>query len=75
MGRRSITHNCTGVQVDAKMQELKAKGQAPFIVDTAFLALHRPSLVLTQDSCKACDVDSSLTAKVRLDLCSPTFVL
>lgn len=54
------------LQVDAAMQDFKAKGQSTFTIDNNFLALHRPSLVLTQDSCRACDVHSSDTAKVVL---------
>ena len=51
-------------QVEAKMQELKAKGQSPFTIDKAWLAEHRPGLLLTQDACAACDVDSSAVAQV-----------
>lgn len=53
-----------GAQVEAKMQELKAKQQSPFTLDKAWLAQQRPALLLTQDACRACDVDSSLVAQV-----------
>lgn len=53
-----------GVQVEAKMQELKARQQSPFTLDKAWLAQQRPALLLTQDACRACDVDSSLVAQV-----------
>lgn len=52
------------MQVEAKMQELKAKQQSPFTLDKAWLAQQRPALLLTQDSCQACDVDSSVVAQV-----------
>lgn len=48
------------------MQELKAKGHSSFSIDKAFLAQHSPSLILTQDSCQACDVSSSAVAQVCL---------
>ena len=47
------------------MQELKAKQQSPFTLDKAWLSQQRPALLLTQDACRACDVDSSLVAQVR----------
>lgn len=53
-----------GVQVEAKMQELKAKQQSPFTIDKAWLAQQRPALLLTQDACRACDVDSDLVVQV-----------
>lgn len=53
-----------GMQVEAKMQELKAKQQSPFTLDKAWLSQQRPALLLTQDACRACDVDSSLVAQV-----------
>lgn len=46
------------------MQELKAKQQSPFTLDKAWLSQQRPALLLTQDACRACDVDSSLVAQV-----------
>ena len=52
------------MQVEAKMQELKAKQQSPFTLDKAWLAQQRPALLLTQDSCQACDVDSSIVSQV-----------
>lgn len=52
------------MQVEAKMQELKAKQQSPFTLDKAWLSQQRPALLLTQDACRACDVDSSLVAQV-----------
>lgn len=61
------------MQVEAKMQELKAKQQSPFTVDKAWLSQQRPALLLTQDACRACDVDSSLVAQVcftQLTSCS-----
>lgn len=51
------------MQVEAKMQELKAKQQSPFTLDKAWLSQQRPALLLTQDACRACDVDSSLVAQ------------
>ncbi len=55
-----------GSQVEAKMQELKAKQQSPFTIDKTWLAQQRPGLLLTQDACSACDVDSSAVAQVSL---------
>lgn len=46
------------------MQELKAKQQSPFTIDKPWLAQQRPGLLLTQDACRACDVDSSAVAQV-----------
>ena len=46
------------------MQELKAKQQSPFTIDKPWLAQQRPGLLLTQDACRACDVDSSVVAQV-----------
>lgn len=46
------------------MQELKARQQSPFTIDKACLAQQRPGLLLTQDACRACDVDTSVVAKV-----------
>lgn len=50
--------------MEARMQELKARQQSPFTIDKACLAQQRPGLLLTQDACQACDVDSSVVAKV-----------
>ncbi|KAL3138055.1 hypothetical protein ABBQ38_005288 [Trebouxia sp. C0009 RCD-2024] len=64
-----VSHSCfnsadmTSAEVEAKMQELKAKQQSPFTLDKAWLAQQRPALLLTQDACRACDVDSSLVAQ------------
>jgi len=52
------------LQVEARMQELKARQQSPFTIDKACLAQQRPGLLLTQDACQACDVDTSVVAKV-----------
>ena len=52
------------LQVEARMQELKARQQSPFTIDRACLAQQRPGLLLTQDACRACDVDTSVVAKV-----------
>ena len=46
------------------MQELKKQQASPFTIDKAWLAEHPPALLLTQDACQACDVDTSLVAQV-----------
>ena len=56
------------------MQEVKAKQQSPFTVDKAWLAQQRPALLLTQDSCRACDVDSSIVAQVCVLRSASVFV-
>ena len=58
------TSSMTSKEVEARMQQLKAEGAPPFTVDVDLLAKERPALVLTQDTCAVCDVDSSTTAKV-----------
>ena len=52
------------VQVEARMQELKAAKQSPFTLDREWLQQHPPALLLTQHACRACDVHSSQVAQV-----------
>ena len=54
-------------EVEAKVQELKAAGTAPFTVDVQALAREPPGLLLTQDACAACDVDKGAVQQVPLE--------
>ena len=56
------------VQVEARMQELKAAKQSPFTLDKEWLQQHPPALLLTQHACRACDVHSSQVAQVIVPL-------
>ena len=49
----------TSAEVEQKMKELAAAGESTFEIDTDWLYRESPDLILTQDLCYVCDVDSS----------------
>ncbi|KAK9828636.1 hypothetical protein WJX72_001237 [[Myrmecia] bisecta] len=53
----------SSAEVEARMQELRAAGTSPTIIDWEWLAREQPGLVLTQDSCRICDADSGSVAE------------
>ena len=52
-------------QVEASMQKFKAEGRSPFEIDAAWLARQPPGLLLTQDTCQACDPSTTFVTEVR----------
>ncbi len=46
-------------EVDKRVQELAKAGQPAYLFDTRWLAEVRPDLILTQDMCRSCDLESS----------------
>ena len=52
----SLQSGMSGAEVDAAMKAARANGvTSSHVVDTDWLGTHQPSLILTQDTCPACD--------------------
>ena len=52
----ALSDDMTGEEVDAALREAKKKGlTSAHVLDVEWLRLHRPGLVLTQDTCPSCD--------------------
>ena len=62
-GKQVVSHSAvalrdgmSGEEVDAALKDAKARGvTSAHAIDVQWLARHRPGLVLTQDTCPACD--------------------
>lgn len=65
ISRSRIAPGLASAQVEACMQALRERGEPAFELDWQALARERPSLVLTQNVCSACDPDADEAAKVR----------
>ena len=50
----TVDEAATGAEVEAAMRRAKAAGTKPHVADVAWLAEHRPGVVLVQDACPAC---------------------
>ena len=52
----ALRDGMSGEEVDAALKDAKARGvPSAYTIDVQWLARHRPGLVLTQDTCPACD--------------------
>jgi len=49
----------TSAEVEARMQEILAKGGSPFILDVDWLREERPDVIIAQDLCYICNPDAS----------------
>lgn len=53
----------SSAEVEVRVRELRAAGTSPVVIDEDWLARTQPGLVLTQDSCSACDADYRTVAE------------
>eukprot|EP00898_Chlorokybus_atmophyticus_P003274 jgi/Chlat1/3948/Chrsp26S04208 len=57
------TEDLSSKEIEQQLRKIKESGAKLFSLDADWIADQRPDLILTQDTCAACDVDTSEVAR------------